>query len=602
MSYPKPFLDEIRARVPLSDVVGKRVRLQRAGHEFKGCCPFHKEKTPSFTLNDQKGFYHCFGCGAHGDVINFLMENDRQSFPEAVETLAGLAGLEVPKPTPEQQQRYEKQDQALVILDAAAKWFTEQLYRAENHLSLSYMQNRGLSSAVLKRFRVGYAPAEGNKFITAMTAQGYKLPEMEKLGLVRKSRKNDGSYYPFFRERIIFPVADARGRVVAFGGRVLPEHYGGPSAAGGKTPPKYLNSPDHDLFHKGRMLYGLIGDVRKAAASGQPLAIVEGYMDVISLAQYGYQAAVAPLGTALTETQVEEAWKMIHLDGMKAPVLCFDGDEAGRRAASRALERVLPILKPDHSVRFVFLPEGHDPDTLVQEKGRAGFEAFLNNPVNLFDMMWDEETQRRSLTTPEAAAGFKNALLTRAKQIADRDIQSLFMRQVDKRFRELFYQNPQSGGRFGKQGKTWNGKNGSSAYQGGKKNRFAKNDGSIRPLYMPVRRAPEAARIREQILVATLLNYPELFEEFGEIFGMLPAKTQEFDTLRHDIVDLLSADPEMTGEALQKELAARGHAALLRKVLDDSIYLHAGFARPGQDLNAVREGWQDTLSFVQQQG
>lgn len=594
MSYPKPFLDEIRARVPLSDIVGKRLRLQRAGHEFKGCCPFHKEKTPSFTLNDQKGFYHCFGCGAHGDVINFLMEHDRQSFPEAVETLAGLAGLEVPKPTPEQQQRYERQDQALVMLEAAAKWFTEQLYRAENHLALSYMQNRGLSSAILKRFRVGYAPAEGEKFIAAMTAQGYQLPEMEKLGLVRKSRREDGSYYPFFRERIIFPVSDARGRVVAFGGRVLPEHYGGPSAAGGKQPPKYLNSPDHDLFHKGRMLYGLISDVRKAAASGQPLAIVEGYMDVISLAQYGYQAAVAPLGTALTETQVEEAWKLIHIDGMKAPVLCFDGDEAGRRAAGRALERVLPILKPDHSVRFVFLPEGHDPDTLVQEKGRAGFESFLKNPVNLFDMMWEEESTRRNLTTPEAAAGFKNALLTRARRIADREIQSLFVRQVEKRFGELFYHNPQSGQASRKPA-------GRAAYQGAKKSRFAKNDGSIRPLYMPVRRMPEAARIREQILLATLVNYPELFEEFGEIFGMLPARTQEFETLRHDIVDLLSADPETDSTALQTELAARGHGAVLRRVLDNGIYLHAGFARPGQDIQNVREGWRDTLSFMQQE-
>lgn len=283
---------------------------------------------------------------------------------------------------------------------------------------------------------------------------------------------------------------------------------------------------------------------------------------------------------------------MIHLDGMKAPVLCFDGDEAGRRAASRSLERALPLIKPDHSVRFVFLPEGHDPDTLVQEKGRAGFEAFLNNPVNLFDMMWEEESGRRNLTTPEAAAGFKNALLTRAKQIADREIQSLFVRQVEKRFRALFYQNPQTGWNARKQGKTWNGKN----------TRFAKNDGSVRPLYMPVRRAPEAARIREQILMATLLNYPELFEEFGEIFGMLPAGTQEFEALRHDIVDLLSEAPEIDSAALQKELAARGHTGLLRKVLDKAIYLHAAFARPGQDIQEVREGWRDTLSFIQQQG
>ncbi|TVQ83330.1 MAG: DNA primase [Micavibrio sp.] len=593
MSYPKQFLEEIRTRVPLSDVIGKRVRIQRAGREFKACCPFHKEKTPSFTINDQKGFYHCFGCGAHGDVINFVMEHDGMGFPDAVKFLAAQAGIEVPEQTPEQKQHYEKRDRAAELLEAAAKWFCDQLYRSENHRALSYMQDRGLSSAVLKRFRVGYAPPDGDKIAVALKEQGFSDAEMEKYGLIRKSAKHAG-YYAFFRERIIFPVFDLRGRVVAFGGRIVPFSYGGPNPDTGNTPPKYLNSPDHDLFHKGQMLYGIAADVRKGLSGEQPLAIVEGYMDVIALAQHGYRAAVAPLGTALTETQIGEAWRLIAADGMKAPVLCFDGDEAGRRAAARAMERALPIIKPDHSVHFVFLPEGHDPDTLVQEKGRAAFEALVQKPVTLLDMLWEEEVKRRGLNTPESQAGLKNALLASARSIADRDIQNLFIRNIEKRFAELHY-GAFSSGRGGKR------QGGGSRKQWRKNGNFAKDSGAYRPSYMPLRQTPQVTQIRERILLVTLINYPGLFDEFGEIFGMLPAKTAEFDALRRDIIDILSAEPDTDSAALQNALDERGHGEALRSIYDGNIYLHAGFARPGQeDMEDVRAGWQDTLNFMRQ--
>ena len=588
MSYPKPFLDEIRMRLPLSDVIGKRIRVQRAGREFKACCPFHKEKTPSFTINDQKGFYHCFGCGAHGDVINFVMDHDKRTFPETIETLAAMAGLQIPEQTPEQKQRYEQQDRSLALLDAATKWFTEQLHHPRNQQALSYMQDRGLSADTLARFRVGFAPNSNDVMTKALEAQGYRKKEMEKVGLIRKSQRQAGEYYAFFRDRIIFPVMDTRGRVVAFGGRIMPFSYGGPNPDMGKVPPKYLNSPDHGLFHKGRMLYALVTDVRKAVADGQSLAIVEGYMDVIALAQHGYNAAVAPLGTALTETQIEEAWRMMHVDGLKAPVLCFDGDEAGQRAAGRAMERSFAILKPDHSVHFAFLPQGHDPDTFVQEKGRDAFVSFVQKPTSLFDMMWEEQSKRRNLDTPEAMAGFKNAVIQQARQIADREIQDLFMKHIEKRFRDVFYQD-------GKKPYQKNYKAGA-----GKKRVYSQHDGSYRPRYSPVRRVPQVTQIREQILLVALINYPELFDEFGEIFGMLPLKSAQFQPIRTALIDILSMDPEITSEDLQKQLKDKGYTEELRKVLDEQIYMHAGFARPGQYLEDVREGWQDTLAFIQQ--
>ncbi len=588
MSYPKQFLDEIRLRVSLSEVIGKRVRVQRAGREFKACCPFHKEKTASFTINDQKGFYHCFGCGAHGDVISFLTEHDRLSFPDAVKSLAAQAGLEVPEETAQQKEIYAKQDRSYDLLEATAKWFEQQLWHSSNSQALSYMLERGLSDNTLKQFRVGYAPKSYDSMIEELESQGYSLAEMEKVGLARTSTKKDGKPYTFFRNRIVFPVMDTKGRVVAFGGRILPFAYGGPNPDMERTPPKYLNSPDHDLFHKGRMLYGLISNVRKALSDGQKLVIVEGYMDVIALAQAGHFAAVAPLGTALTETQVTEAWRLMFNEGLKAPILCFDGDNAGRRAALRAMDRSLPLLKPDHSVHLAFLPEGHDPDTLVKERGYKAFLDLINKPVSLFAMLWEEENKLRSMDTPEALAGFKTALINKAKLIADKTVQDIFLKQIEKRFREVFYSAGQKS--FPQRKKSIN----KNAY----KTRMEAEKDAHRPQFNPIRQRPNAMQIRERILLAILLNYPELFDEFGEIFGMMPAKTAGFDALRHDMVNMLAENPDISSAELQSQLKQNNHAESMQFILTDEIYMHASFAKPGQYIDDVREGWQDTLSHT----
>ncbi len=348
MAFPPSFLDELRARLPLSGIVGKRLRLQRAGREFKACCPFHNEKTPSFYINDDKQFYHCFGCGAHGDVIGFTMRFDRLSFPEAIETLAVQAGLPVPQDTPLERERFDREKRLYHLLERATAWFEEQLFAPCGRDAFNYLNGRGLNEEVLRRFHLGYAPNDGQSLIRALTKEGFAPDEMLAVGLIKKAEERN-EHFSFFRNRVIFPVGDRRGRTVAFGGRAL-----------GDGEPKYLNSPDHDLFHKGKLLYGL-SRARAAINQGQPIIVVEGYMDVIALAEAGYQGAVAPLGTALTEDQLTLLWKLLPPPESRdpardySPILCFDGDNAGLRAAARAVERALPHLGSSRTVR-VALP------------------------------------------------------------------------------------------------------------------------------------------------------------------------------------------------------------------------------------------------------
>ena len=354
MTIPPRFLDELRSRLNVSDVVGKRVRLTRAGREFKACCPFHHEKSPSFYVNDDKGFYHCFGCGAHGSIIDFTMNHDNLSFIEAVESLASLAGMQVPQSSPQEVQRAKEQKSLYTLLDDAARWMEEQLRKPENRDAYQYMLDRGISDEQLHNYRIGYAPADGQAIRKHLLSKEYTDAQMIEVGVLKASSRGTDPY-AFFRERIMFPVPDKRGRVVAFGGRILPDHLR-PQDRGDFKPPKYINSSDTPLFHKGNMLYGE-PHARKAAADGEPIVVVEGYLDVMACARAGYKGALAPLGTALTEEQILNLWKMIPADE-KVPVLCFDGDNAGRRAAVRAVERILPHLKPGHSAKISILHEG----------------------------------------------------------------------------------------------------------------------------------------------------------------------------------------------------------------------------------------------------
>ena len=416
MSLTPQWLDELRARITLSGVISRTTRLTKAGHEFKACCPFHSEKSPSFTVNDAKGFYHCFGCGAHGDVIRWMTDQRGLSFMDAVKELASEAGLEMPAPDPVAAKRAEQQSGLHEVMAAAQAWFVERLASGEGAKARAYLATRGFDGHTVERFGFGYAP-EGRQALRAALSQ---FPEEMLIEAGLRIAVEDKEPYDRFRGRLMLPIEDARGRVIAFGGRILDAQ---------KTDaPKYLNSPETPLFDKGRTLYNLH---RAGPASRQTgrMVVVEGYMDVIALAAAGFNDAVAPLGTALTERQIELLWRMV-----ETPVLCFDGDAAGQRAAMRAVTRALPLLRPAHSLNIVRLPAGMDPDDLLRRDGAKALDSLLAQPSSLLDLLWEHERDAAPLASPEDKAGLKARLMAHVDTITDPDIKPLYRRELSDRF------------------------------------------------------------------------------------------------------------------------------------------------------------------------
>lgn len=415
MSLSPQFLDELRARTTLSTLIGKSVKVTKAGREYKACCPFHNEKTPSFTINDEKGFYHCFGCGAHGDAIRWMTDNRGLPFMDAVKELADAAGMDVPAPDPRAARQAEAAKGLHDAMAAAQDWFEGQLGGLDGAEARAYLEKRGITDTTRRAFGFGYAPDSRGKLKTALR----DFPEtlLIEAGLVIQPEDRNREPYDRFRGRLMIPIRDARGRVIAFGGRII-----------GAGEPKYLNSPDTPLFDKGRTLYNIDKALAASRAAGR-IIVVEGYMDVIALAQAGIHECVAPLGTALTEHQIERLWKLADV-----PILCFDGDNAGQKAADRAALRALPLLQPGRSLSFVTLPGGMDPDDLVKAKGAAGFESCLASPTPLVEQLWLHEHGATPATTPEARAGLQQRLNEHAATIADDLVRREYERALKDRF------------------------------------------------------------------------------------------------------------------------------------------------------------------------
>ena len=415
MALTPQWLDELRMRTTLSAVIGRTVRLTKAGREFKACCPFHNEKTPSFYVNDEKGFYHCFGCEAHGDAIRWLTDQRGMPFMDAVKELAAEAGMEVPAPDPRAAERAEKRASLHDVTAAAQQWYVDKLGSADGAEARAYLRRRGFSEKVVREFGFGFAPEDRQALKTA-------LSNFDESTLIEAGMRIDvegKDPYDRFRGRLMLPIQDARGRVIAFGGRILDsDAYG----------PKYLNSPDTPLFDKGRTLYNLHRAAPAARQSGR-IVVVEGYMDAIALANAGLAEAVAPLGTALTENQIELLWRQV-----ECPILCFDGDNAGQRAAMRAIGRVLPMLRPGHSLSIVRMPAGMDPDDLIRDKGLSAMEQLLDKPASLLDTLWAFERDALPLNTPEEKAGLKERLLGHIETIQHPDIRALYKSELLDRF------------------------------------------------------------------------------------------------------------------------------------------------------------------------
>ncbi|MEN7536440.1 DNA primase [Aurantiacibacter flavus] len=415
MALSPQWLDELKTRTTLSALIMRTTKLTRAGNEWKACCPFHNERTPSFYVNDAKGFYHCFGCQAHGSAIDWMMQQHGLEFMDAVKELAAAAGMDVPAPDPRAARRAEERASLHDVMQAAQDWLVANLRQPAGAKARDYLASRGFSDAICQEFGFGYAPDERQALKQALGK--FEEPMLIEAGL--RIAVDDKEPYDRFRDRLMLPIQDARGRVIAFGGRILEKREGAP---------KYLNSPDTPLFDKSRTLYNLHRAAPAARKSGRLIA-VEGYMDVIALAAAGFAEAVAPMGTALTEQQIELMWR-----ACEKPVLCFDGDVAGQRAAMKAVVRALPLLRPGHTLQIVTLPEGLDPDDLIRQRGKAAMGKLLEAPRSMIDLIWSHESAAAPLASPEDKAGLKARLLAHVDSIADTDIRALYRRELLDRY------------------------------------------------------------------------------------------------------------------------------------------------------------------------
>lgn len=583
MRFPPEFLDELRNRVSLANAIGRRVKLTRRGREHLGLCPFHNEKTPSFTLNEEKGFYHCFGCGAHGDVIEFVMRTENLPFPEAIEQLAGDVGLAVPESSPQDREREKERRSLLEVVEAAALWFAEQLAGQRGKEARAYLQGRCLDEATLDAFRLGFAPDSRTAMKQALTAKGIPENLLVDAGLVITPEDGRDSY-DRFRNRIIFPITDRRGQAIAFGGRALVEEI---LVSDGETRKiaKYLNSPETPLFHKGHVLYGLARAL-PAMREKQQALVTEGYMDVIALHRVGLTHAVAPLGTALTEDQMCLLWQAVD-----EPILCFDGDTAGTRAAGRVAERALPLLTSGKSLRFACLPTGEDPDSLVKHGGTAAMDTVIATAKPLSEVIWGIEASLQSVDTPERRASLESRIMARVRTIADRTVQNHYARDFKDRLWQSFRESrprsasqgvPKASSRFRSptpaSRASISGAGGEGTGTSGHTN-------------------PQAER--EKVLLALVIAHPQMLDDVVEQLGsmtFIAAGKDDFDALRQEI--LLLAEREnldrATAESHLLECGFGDALKTLSKMKSIASYLHADAAD-----SKARALWDHTLNLHQ---
>ena len=547
MSFPSSFIDEIRSRVALKDLIGRHVKLIRKGHEFTGLCPFHNEKTPSFTVSEEKGFFHCFGCGAHGDAIGYIMRFENLTFPEAVERLAEEIGISVPVLSPEERGREKIRSSLYDVMEEACGFFEKSLRSPQGTNALKYLLGRGLSDDDISRFRLGYAPNSRSFLKQAVNLESVSESLLIDAGLLIKS-ENRGTSYDRFRNRVIFPISDQRNRIIGFGGRAL-----------GNSQPKYLNSPDTALFQKGSILYN-ISSGRSASVAAGRIIVVEGYMDVIALARAGIKEVVATLGTALTESQFALLWKM-----ESEPILCFDGDNAGVLAAHRAAERALPLLQPGKSLRFISLPSGEDPDTLLKTAGRDAMEEILSNTSTLSQMIWNMEAANQNLDTPERLAGFEHRLEKHARSVVDKKVQYQYLisfrAKVRQMTNEMFSETFRRGANPGQQSGPTN---------------FAHQ----------MRNPPEnLAKRREEALVAAVIRQPALLDGYAEAIGTLEFSDPELDRVRQEILTFYASSPDLDREMLMEHLRLRGFNSTTGVILFADTLI-----KPGQSEIQLADG------------
>ena len=600
MRFTPQFLDELRARLPVSEVVGRRVKLRKQGREFIGLSPFNKEKSPSFTVNDQKGFFHDFSSGKHGDIFGFVMETEGVGFPEAVERLAQLAGVPLPKVSREDEARDAWRKTLYDVMELAAKFFEATLASRAGAKARGYLADRGLDSATQLKFRLGYATNERFALKEHLGSHGIPVEDMVESGLLIAG---DDIPLPFdrFRDRVMFPITDLRGRIIAFGGRALEKD----------AQAKYLNSPETPLFHKGATLYN-IASARQAAHDGATVVAVEGYVDVIAMVTAGFAATVAPLGTALTEDQLALLWKMAD-----EPVLCFDGDNAGLRAAYRAVELAMPRLKPGKSLKFAMLPQGQDPDDLVRSAGRDAVNDVIGAARPLADMLWARETEGHSFATPERRAALEARVNEVTSGIADHSVRKYYRQDFNARLAQFFAPAQVPRGNFQRgqgQGQAWRGQDwrerGGSNWQprsgapqrpatGGKNTPYVvvSQQLAASPLHRGHRTAVPR---REALILQAALNYPWLLHDHLEEFASLEFRHADAEKLKNALVDIAAHAAAADAEAVRAELAGHGLTEVMERIGAAITTQSVWGARPDAAPEDVLVTWQQLVVLHRQ--
>lgn len=549
MRFSDSFLDEIRDRVPISALIGTRVawdkrKTNQARGDFWGCCPFHGENTPSFHCEDRKGRYHCFGCGASGDHFRFLTELDGLSFPEAVSRVADMAGVTMPARDPQAETRQRERATLHDVMELATQFFEAQLHEASGAKARAYLRDRGLSAATQREFRLGYAPDSRNALKQHLASKGVEASLIEACGMVVHGEGIAVSY-DRFRDRIMFPIEDSRGRIIAFGGRAM----------SAEVSAKYLNSPETELFHKGNVLYNF-ARARKGQGQDGTLIVVEGYMDVIALAQAGMSNAIAPLGTALTENQLDLLWR-----ATGEPILCFDGDQAGLRAAWRAADLALPNIGPGKTARFALLPEGQDPDDIVRESGASGLRALLDEARPLAELIWLRETGGHAFETPERRAELEKNLRIITAQIKDESVRYHYQQEMRNRVLDLFGGARQRNG-FNKQNQARGGGGGFGKQSGRDNGRMTVSDSLTRSALVS---RSGALPLRETALIVSLINHPALVDAFFDDVERIDLDHPDLRLLHMAVLDAEANNVEGSRAGFVAHIAEAGFGELFER-------------------------------------
>ncbi|HVU20353.1 MAG TPA: DNA primase [Rhizomicrobium sp.] len=551
MRYGPNLLEEVLRRTDIVQLVGKRVKLTRRGQQFWGCCPFHKEKSPSFKVENARRTYKCFGCGKGGDAFKWLMETEGLSFPESVERLAGEAGVELPKWSADDEAREERKKSLYDVVEGACVFFEQQLREPGGRAARDYLNSRGLGGDAAKQFRLGYSPAGNNALIEHLKTKNITTDDVIAAGLARPSDENRGAR-DFFFNRVMFPISDARGRVIAFGARALEAD----------AKPKYINTGETTLFSKGHLLYNF-ATARPAAIKAQNIIVAEGYMDVIALVRAGFDYAVAPLGTALTEDQLMLLWRTA-----PEPTLAFDGDEAGLRAAHRAARLSLPLLRPGYSLRFVFLPHGEDPDSLIAKQGAGAMRKLLEEALPLSKVLWRAETEGKDFSTPERRAGLERTLGEIVSLIGDTTIADYYKRDFDQLVFDNFKRRapapPRTGSRNDRS--PWRGRS--------ERGRFppAQAEGvsaALKSSLLARSGKTGARQVKEAEIAELVLKSPEIIEKHGETLAELSFSDRSLDTLRHELLNLAASGFRLENPGLENHLVRKGMADLLARLGTD---------------------------------